>query len=82
MPESKLRPFCKENDRLFLENSPLLSSKYRKELEKAYKKAKKFSKNHGPQPLSALITETGNPNVVSTSGQNKSVSTQNSTEEK
>ena len=46
LPESKLRPFCKENDRLFLENSPLLSTKYRKELEKAYKKAKKYSKNY------------------------------------
>lgn len=46
LSESKLRPFCKENDRLFLENSQLLTSKYKKELEKAYKKAKKFSKNY------------------------------------
>ena len=47
--ESKLRPFCKENDKLFLDNCPLLSIKYRKEMEKAYKKAKRFVKNH-PQP--------------------------------
>jgi hypothetical protein len=46
LPENKLRPFCKENDRLFLENSPLLTSKYKKELEKGYKKAKKCSKSY------------------------------------
>lgn len=48
LPESKLRPFCKENDKLFLDNSPLLTTKYKKELEKAYKKAKRFAKNPGP----------------------------------
>lgn len=31
-----------------MENSPLLSTRYKKELEKAYKKAKKFAINSGP----------------------------------
>lgn len=30
-----------------MENSPLLSTRYKKELEKAYKKAKKFTKSGG-----------------------------------
>ena len=42
LPQSKMRPFSKENDKLFLNYLPLLSSKYRKEMEKAYKKAKKL----------------------------------------
>ena len=43
MPESKLRPFCEENDTLFVKKVQHLSSKYRKELDKAYKKAKKYA---------------------------------------
>ncbi len=46
MPESKLRPFCPENDCLYYENFELLSGKYKKELEKAYKKSKKILKTH------------------------------------
>ena len=46
LSEKKLRPFCAENDRLFLENTNYLSGKYRKELEKAYKKAKKLVEKH------------------------------------
>lgn len=42
LPESKLRPFCEENDALFIKKTQHLSSKYRKELDKAYKKAKKY----------------------------------------
>jgi len=44
LPESKLRPFSKENDKIFLENSALLTTRYKRELDKAYSKAKKFSK--------------------------------------
>jgi hypothetical protein len=44
LTESKIRPFCIENDRLFMETLPLLSTKYRKELDKAYKKAKRYAK--------------------------------------
>jgi hypothetical protein len=45
LPESKLRPFCEENDMLFLKNTQMLSSKFRKEVEKAYKRAKKYTKS-------------------------------------
>jgi len=40
----KLRPFCIENDTLFLEKAKLYcTSQYRKDIEKAYKKAKKLA---------------------------------------
>ena len=54
LTESKMRPFCKENDRMFLETTPLLSSKYRKELEKAYKKAKRYCKAGSNQHLNKI----------------------------
>ena len=38
----KLRPFCAENNALFLKNAHILSTKNKKELEKAFKKGKKF----------------------------------------
>lgn len=43
LPESKLRPFCRQNDELFISKSRYFSSKYRKQLEKSYRKAKKFA---------------------------------------
>lgn len=42
LAESKLRPFCKENDKLFLQHADILHSSYKKELAKAYKKGKKY----------------------------------------
>lgn len=46
LPESKLRPFRKENESLYENTLNLLSNKYRRELEKAFKKAKKIAKNY------------------------------------
>jgi len=41
---TKMRPFCTENDTLFLEKARLYcTSQYRKDIEKAYKKAKKLA---------------------------------------
>ena len=44
VPESKLRPFCNENDILFLEKAKYYcTDKYKKDIDKAFKKAKKLA---------------------------------------
>jgi hypothetical protein len=43
LSESKLRPFCKENDVLFLDKAEkFFSQKFKNEVFKAYKKAEKM----------------------------------------
>jgi hypothetical protein len=44
VPETKLRPFCNENDILFMDKAKYYcTDKYKKEIDKAFKKAKKLA---------------------------------------